>query len=340
MPQIYVEPSVPIIPPTEKVNSAVPKSAQLPTSTNTREFYRAFLGDKNPEYYLAKFLHFDRQGHGLRASWNWPALLSGLWLLYRKMYGWFFVFCGIVVVSSLFEKSGHPGISLLIIAVPWVLFPVFANALYHNKVKQKIAAAQLAVNEEQKIIEFLRRKGGVNTWVPWLYSGLVLIGIFAAIAVPNYLVYKEKAKSAQLNRGTSAQQQGPQSQGAQSESTVTPKDSREAPRQSQTAPSAASNIDRQQAQDASAPGKGDWNKDRTTRTAPQAPGTEPAKSVQRNIRRTGTIDAFVYIDGSIGYGDPDRTKKISRTWTANVAEYDDGSIGLIDPPDSSISTMK
>lgn len=66
----------------------------------------------------------------------------------------------------------------------------------------------------------------------------------------------------------------------------------------------------------------------------------PAKLVQRKILRTGTIDAYLYVDGSTGYGDRDPTKKISRTWTADVAEYGDGSVGIIDPPNSSASTKK
>ncbi|MDP2152858.1 MAG: DUF2628 domain-containing protein [Methylotenera sp.] len=150
-----------------------------------QNLYEAILGEKNRIYYLTKFESFDQQGLGLKASWNWPALLcGGVWALYRKMYGWFFALVGVTFLSNIIEKAGSPGLSAIIFLVPWIAFPIYANSLYHNNLKKKIAVAQLTMKEEPKLLEYLRYKGGVQTWVIWVFGGLPIIGIFAAILIP------------------------------------------------------------------------------------------------------------------------------------------------------------
>jgi len=42
-----------------------------------QNLYEVILGEKNRIYYLTKFESFDQQDPGLKASWNWPALLFG-----------------------------------------------------------------------------------------------------------------------------------------------------------------------------------------------------------------------------------------------------------------------
>jgi hypothetical protein len=147
--------------------------------------YRAFLGEKNQIYYLTKFENFDQQSSKLQASWNWAAFFnSGVWALYRKMYGWFFAFWGIFTLSSIFEKCGADGISFLVLLVALIAFSAYADSLYHRRVKKKIAAAQLSVRDTSKLLEFLRYKGGVHTWVIWVGASIPIIGILAAIIIP------------------------------------------------------------------------------------------------------------------------------------------------------------
>ena len=114
-----------------------------------REFYKAVIGQKSRNYYLEKFEAFDKQGIGLKPSWNWSALFgTGVWALYRKMYGWFFAWCGVVSLSSIFEKSGSPVVSGLIGLISLIVFSAYANSLYHNKIKTKIAVAQLTFKDD------------------------------------------------------------------------------------------------------------------------------------------------------------------------------------------------
>lgn len=155
--------------------------------------YETVIGDKNTSYYLTKFEQFDQQGQGLKASWNWPAFFFNFhWALYRKMYGWVFVFFAVsvvlVVVSDVFDKAGIHGFGFFVLLTPYFAFGFLANSLYHNNIQKKITAAQLTFRDEPKLLAHLRNKGGVNTWVVWVSIGgwmvILVIGILAAIVIP------------------------------------------------------------------------------------------------------------------------------------------------------------
>ena len=150
-----------------------------------QHLYEAILGEKNRGYYLAKFALFDQQGSGLKASWNWAAFFFGwTWALYRKMYLWFFVLLG---VSFLSDQIGIQGLSATVLLVLWIGFTVYANSLYHNTIKNRIAKAQLTINDESQLLDYLHSKSGVNTWMIWVFALIPIIGIVAAIAIPAFL---------------------------------------------------------------------------------------------------------------------------------------------------------
>lgn len=153
-----------------------------------KNLYEAILGEKRPTYYLTRFEHFDQQDPGLKASWNWGAFLGGgVWALYRKMYGWFFAFVGITILSQIVEKAGFKGLSGFLLFGPWIVFTILANSLYHGSVKEKIAAAQFVEKDESRVLDVLRHKGGVHTWVIWVFGLIPLMGIIAAILIPVFL---------------------------------------------------------------------------------------------------------------------------------------------------------
>ncbi len=151
-----------------------------------RENYAAAIGQKNRNYYLSKFEAFDQKGGGgLKPSWNWSALIfTGAWALYRKMYGWFFAWFGIVFISGMADMGGSPVISGLIFLVSSVVFASYANALYYNKVRTKIAVAQLNFKDESKLLENLSSIGGIHKWVTWVFGGIPIIAISAALVIP------------------------------------------------------------------------------------------------------------------------------------------------------------
>lgn len=150
-----------------------------------QKLYEAILGEKNRIYYLMKFDSFDQSGPGLKASWNWfAALFCGVWALYRKMYGWFFAWWGLVTLFNISEETGSSDLILVPFIAAQILFGVYANSLYHNSIKKKIAVAQLEIEDESKLLEYLRYKGGVNTWVWWVWISFFVLGVLAAIFLP------------------------------------------------------------------------------------------------------------------------------------------------------------
>lgn len=144
--------------------------------------YEAVIGEKNANYYLRKFAQFDQQGPGLKASWNWPAfLVGGAWTLYRKMYGWFFVFLAAFVLWNLSGRGTFIDLAFFAFAI---LFAVFANSLYHRHVTSKISNSKLATGGYQAQLNHLHGVGGTHAWVIWVAVGIPLVGILAAIVIP------------------------------------------------------------------------------------------------------------------------------------------------------------
>jgi|GEM_PF-2375890 len=195
IPTHFNPPSIPAPPPVPSKTTPPPPpipaseisyttSVAEETQTRLERLYVAVIGDKNRNYYLAKFKRFDQQGTGLKASWNWPAFLCGVWPLYRKMYGWFFALWVVMFTSKIFDDAGMLWLGVLIPLISWVLFTVFADSLYHKRVKKKIAIAQFAIKDESKLEEFLKRNGGVNTWVVWVFCLIPVVGIILAIVIP------------------------------------------------------------------------------------------------------------------------------------------------------------
>lgn len=152
---------------------------------NNSQYYDAILGERNRIYYKNKFDKFDETESGLNASWNWPAFFfSALWSLYRKMYGWFFVFWGITMVSNMLDNSGSPELSAIVLIVPTILFAIFANSLYHKKITKIIEKAKNEISDENKLVEYLKYKGGVNIWAPLILVIIPIVGILLAVIIP------------------------------------------------------------------------------------------------------------------------------------------------------------
>lgn len=152
----------------------------------TESLYVAYLGDKNPDYYLSKFRKFDREGSGLTAGWNWPAFFFSLpWTLYRKMYGWFFALLGLSFVAIVLDKKNEPSLSFIISIISWIAFSIYANSLYHKSVKRKIARAEISIKDHSRVLLYLKKIGGVSAWVIWVWC-LIIVAIVVAIAIPQF----------------------------------------------------------------------------------------------------------------------------------------------------------
>lgn len=173
---------------TAKANSATADrhahGTAQPSRNELTDLYEASIGEKNTSYYLTKFAQFDRQGPGLKASWNWAAFfLVPIWALYRKMYGLFFALWGASTVATFISKLNAPLLLNLAVLAAWVAFGIYANSIYHHHLKKKIAVAQSTVRAPN-VLASLGNKGGVNPWVSWVGVGLLVVSILAAFVIP------------------------------------------------------------------------------------------------------------------------------------------------------------
>lgn len=161
--------------------------------------YAAAIGEKNQGYYLDKFEEFDQKGPSLHTSWNWAAFFGGgAWALYRKMYGWFFGWWVVATAVTIFSKVPDDQLQQVLTAlvlVSWVGFSVFANALYHRKIKARIAAADRLNSDASRVSRSLRASSGVLIWVPIVFGGIPIIGIVAAVALPAFQDYTKRTQN-------------------------------------------------------------------------------------------------------------------------------------------------
>ena len=179
-----------------------------------RADYELAIG-KNSDYYMPKFEEFDKGGS--KMGWHWPAFfVTTPWFLYRKMWGWgmgnlaFFwgiltfvgpialgIAAGSATKGSEVSAMVTVGIVIgLVLLIPALLLPMFANSLYWahiNKQIEKIPAS-IAQQPDKRAARIARNGGtGAGAMIGVLVGGffffIVIVGILAAIAIPAYQDY-------------------------------------------------------------------------------------------------------------------------------------------------------
>lgn len=185
-------------------------------SYSNKDYYEAFIGEKNQHYYLQKFQQFDRDGK-TSITWHWPAFFVAFyWMLYRKMWlnaflyfisPYLALFVGGIIIGVLGAVLGeHAASSLSVLLVTvfyigiFVVPAMYANTWYYKHAKKKIAETEMYANNPQKRFGILAGRGGTGSVVLFiiLFFGLVaMIGIMAAIAIPAYQDYVNKSKNVQ-----------------------------------------------------------------------------------------------------------------------------------------------
>lgn len=185
-------------------------SAPASSSAMTRKsMYEAFIGPEKSGYYVPHFERFDAGGS--KISWNWPsAWITQWWMLYRGMFLWGFLgypilnMIGFMCLGILLGMSGAgPTASMAVIylvGVPasFVLTGLYGNKIYHGHVNKFIAKSERLGLSDQDRREWLIRKGSTSyIWIIFIFVGIALIGILAAIAIPAYQDYVMRAKVAQ-----------------------------------------------------------------------------------------------------------------------------------------------
>ena len=177
------------------------------------EDYRLAIGP-NTAYYLPRFEELEAGGPAM--SWHWPAFfVTTPWFLYRKM--WLvgilnvvypflvLIFGGIaaVLLAGLIQTTPllFSVILLLLLAAPWFLLPMYANALYFRHVRNLIdKMPRVYAQDPEKKRSRLERDGGtgvggmIAVCAALSFFYLFIIGALAAIAIPAYQDYTIRAQ--------------------------------------------------------------------------------------------------------------------------------------------------
>jgi type II secretory pathway pseudopilin PulG len=141
-----------------------------------------FIGN-NAELYRQRFRKFTASGSSeYAATWHWPAFfVPWLWFLYRKLYLWSLVafVTGLIPLVNWAAKIGW-GIS--------------AHYLYYRHAHKNInrCKERSGLQPNMSLSQVLSKKGGVHQWV-WGFGAIPLIGVLAAIAIPQFSVYRARA---------------------------------------------------------------------------------------------------------------------------------------------------
>ena len=153
------------------------------------KYYQAAIGQKNADFYLSRFHHFD--SNGVRPSWNWPAFLfTFYWLLYSKMRFFALVYVLLPVTLAAIDSIVFPEddvavavISLLYLAAAFIVLPMYANALYYRQVRKMIDIAGEESRDDDETLRMITADGGTNSISQTVTTSLILIAALVLIAV-------------------------------------------------------------------------------------------------------------------------------------------------------------
>ncbi len=174
----------------------------------------------NAEHYIPKFEEYDKGASQL--GWNWPAFfVTTPWFCYRKMWGWgmgniaYFwgmltfvapIAIGIAAGAAGTENAAGAMVTVgivlgVLIAAPWFILPMYANALYWRHINKVIrnVPASFAQQPDKRSARIQRNGGtGAGAMIGVLVGGafifISILGILAAIAIPAYQDFTIRAQ--------------------------------------------------------------------------------------------------------------------------------------------------
>jgi hypothetical protein len=159
----------------------------LSTQAADEALFRAFVGARNADYYLAYFARAEARGYA-PIAWHWPALLLGiLWLVYRRLYVAalaLFVASNVMgIVAGAAERqwpgSGQPLLLAFIVVALGLWLPLNANALYYRHARAVVdAARRLHPGNVEAQTALVASRGGVR---PQLAAALIVLFIVSML---------------------------------------------------------------------------------------------------------------------------------------------------------------
>lgn len=166
------------------------------------EAFRSIIG-RNADHYLPTFRILA--AGNIKSSWNWSAsLVTWCWLLHRKMWGRFLLYLVFLNVFFPAAAAGLQGVgvtgkpllyALLALLMVFFLIPgLWGDRWYYKRCLVKMARASEKSCDRDTYLQQLRKRGG-TLFAPWfvLVASLLLLGILAAVAIPAWRNYNQRA---------------------------------------------------------------------------------------------------------------------------------------------------
>jgi len=179
-----------------------PESATDVSSSD--DLYDSYVGPRNTAWYASRFEQF-RSG-GSAVGWHWPAFfVTGLWLLYRKMWllalgYWIGLPILVGIISGLLATIINPDLAGAVINLGYLAFifvavPMFATHTYYRHAQGKVEKVSRAFASDAERAAELSRIGGTSNIIVILIPVIIaLVGILAAITIPAYQDYTIRAQ--------------------------------------------------------------------------------------------------------------------------------------------------
>ncbi len=150
------------------------------------DLFQAYFGTK-AEYYNGVLEKI--KANKIIVFGVFPFLFSIFWMLYRKMYLYGFVLTIIISIVSEFAESiyisnynnvNHTTITIVQNLSIAIIFGLFGNWLYISDAQRKINKLKIKCNNENNLIEKIKKDGGTNWLAPLILLGLIILLLVAA----------------------------------------------------------------------------------------------------------------------------------------------------------------
>jgi hypothetical protein len=150
------------------------------------EGLRAYVGPNWDSHYVYSFgqmLHGERKGAATGWTWNWPAALTPLWFLYRRLY--------VAFLASSVAWYALGQLCLLLVLFSPARITVALSLVVGGIILQGWIADRLLFAQAHALVRDgtyihpaeLARRGAPHRWVAWTAAAAVVLGICGVGAV-------------------------------------------------------------------------------------------------------------------------------------------------------------
>jgi len=134
-------------------------------------------------WYQMSFSKFNINGvDAMKWNWSWWGFFGGfLFLLYRKQY-----LASLIVFITSMTLGMIPFVGLIIA----ILVGGYGTYFIYKGYKNKLAEIESNIEDESTRVQTMAQIGGYHQWVVWLYFlfiGIIIFGVIAAVAIPSLL---------------------------------------------------------------------------------------------------------------------------------------------------------